>query len=256
MLTRPDRRRALERGGVLSLLALAACAPAPGAAEICPRATAIVDGVTEAPPGLGPAALSVLAVQVLDGEGVVLESCTGVRLDEHRILTAAHCFESDQPAAVRLQDGPAIDPSFECPGHQSTDEGTEGVRVLSVHLHPARDVALLVTSPSDQPAVAICSLAPRAGDAAVAAGFGLDESGRLGGRRYLSVAVAAISDEAIDARAARAAGTCLGDSGGPLLIPSGETACLAGTLTTGSADCRGLERYVPSAMLADWLAAF
>jgi hypothetical protein len=251
MLTRPDRRRALAPGGVLSLLALAACAP-PDAAEVCPRASAIVDGTTAPPPGLGSAAQSVLALQVQDEEGVVLESCTGVRLDDHRILTARHCFETDRPAHVRLQIGSAIDDGLQCPG----DAAPDGAEVLSVHLHPDRDVALLVTSPSSEPAVALCALPPQPGDAAVAAGFGLDESGKLGRRRYLSVAVAATTDAAIDARAAGAAGTCVGDSGGPLLIPGGETGCLAGTLTTGSADCRGLERYVPSAALVDWLAGF
>jgi hypothetical protein len=238
----------------MSLLVLAACAPDPGEADACPRVGAIVAGTTDPPPGLGPAAYSVLAIRVQDDRGHDLQHCTGVRLDDRRILTAAHCFESDGPVSIRLQDGAAIEPASDCTADPSSDPSSDAAQVMSVHVHPTRDVALLVTSPSPQPSVTICAVPPQAGDAAIAAGFGLDENAQIGTRRYLSVAVAATSDEALDARASSAAGTCVGDSGGPLFIPGDGTACLAGTLTTGSADCRGLERYVPSAALVDWLA--
>jgi hypothetical protein len=233
------RRVVFLRTLVGGLLASCAGGDAP---TVCLARGAIVDGTAAPPAALGAASGSVVALRVRHHEGghVVDESCTGVRVDARHVVTAAHCFSADPALTV------ALSSSADC----APELGAAAVRV-----HPTRDVALVTTAPSTDVATSACAEAPELDAPAIAAGYGLDERGAVGTLHFLDTSVVQVDAEMIGARAAGPAGTCVGDSGGPLFVERAGAWCVAGTVSTGSADCRGLTRYEALAPLAAWLAA-
>jgi hypothetical protein len=86
------------------------------------------------------------------------------------------------------------------------------------------------------------------------AGYGTTETDATGRRLFTSEKIVEVDDTFITVDGQGRSGACTGDSGGPLLVATnaGEPA-VAGILSVGSADCRGIDRYVRVDRAWRWL---
>jgi hypothetical protein len=167
--------------------------------------------------------------------------CTGLRLRGGWVLTAAHCSE-DELAWIR--------------GRNGFPAALER-RVL---LAPGLD-ALLVRVEHSQRAAELplrwATLDARAlGTPLTIAGFGLTESGASGQLRFVDEPIVDVTTKELWVDGSGRSGACAGDSGGPAFVVerNGEPE-LAGILSRGSQDCRGVDAYLRIDTLRDWVAA-
>ena len=88
------------------------------------------------------------------------------------------------------------------------------------------------------------------------AGFGEDEAGAAGVRRYVPEPVVEEDSSWLVVDGGASHGACAKDSGGPLLsVVEGAGASVVGLLSAGSATCRGKDRYLRASSLTGWLDA-
>jgi hypothetical protein len=135
-----------------------------------------------------------------------------------------------------------------------------GLPIAELIVHGERDLALAVLAPGAV-AKAPLTVLPlafedevRVGDRATLAGFGLDENGDVGERRFVEETIVEVDDELVVVHGEGESGACTGDSGGPLLLrtASGELR-VAGVLSVGSASCVEIDVYQRIGPVADWL---
>jgi hypothetical protein len=191
------------------------------------------------------------------GEGVVAllspvgsrgaQLCSGALIAPNAVLTARHCVEQRPAASASVVLGPSL----------QRPEGT--LRVDQFIYDEERDLAVVVIKPefadSRAPALPLVgSDEINVGDQATLAGFGVDEDGNVGERRFVNEPIVAVDDELLTVDGGGKSGACMGDSGGPLLLraASGELR-VAGVLSVGSASCNELDVYQRIAPVADWL---
>ena len=170
--------------------------------------------------------------------------CTGTVVAPSWVLTAGHCAGEGAVAFGDLDQ-----PLFEA-------------RISFATRHPTLDVGLLRV-PGDingrMGPIPISTELPagaREGLVVELAGRGLTETGKFGQLRFLLEPISMVSSNMIEVDGAGRSGACLGDSGGPLLVldAEGRTA-VAGTLSTGAANCVGKDRYVRADRFATWVDA-
>jgi hypothetical protein len=210
--------------------------------------SAIVNGVDPVPPELGSAAAGVVALLLrrqVTAEIVKDSLCTGVRIEGGHVLTAGHCIAEEPEPTLHVESG-ATAPAPAC-AFAKTEE------LWQPRVHPTLDVAVLDGVHTADAAVPLCSSLPSVGVRAFVAGYGLDETGSAGHRRFLETRIVSATEEAIEAQADTSAGPCVGDSGAPLFIESAAGWCVAGTLSNGSSDCRGRDQYVALSALGGWI---
>jgi hypothetical protein len=187
-------------------------------------------------------------VRVRLGSDTDDEFCSGVMLAEDWVLSARHC-SIGLPALVDF--GP------------DAERPSASVRTASSITHPDLDLALFLLVDRDgEPPLDFESLQAWTstvdtswiGRDAELAGYGTTETEASGQRLFVSETIVQVDDTFITVDGAGRSGACTGDSGGPLLVATnaGEPA-VAGILSTGSADCRGIDRYVRVDRVWHWL---
>jgi hypothetical protein len=163
------------------------------------------------------------------------------------VLTARHCVED---AAAPELDVDVVSAS-----------GTHTYAVAALHRHPELDLAALELDAApdfDEVGTIAWSehVAPLAqpGSDVQTAGFGVDEAGRVGTRRFGVEQVLNLDEEHVVVSARGHAGACDGDSGGPLLVRGeGGHVLAVGVLSKGAVSCYGVDRYTRLDAAARWL---
>jgi len=234
----------------LTLLGAPGCGQASPDSETggCPHQQAIIDGTRESPLSRGVER----AVGAMRPRGGDL--CTVVHVGDGFLLTAAHCVANElEPAQVEVEFGPVVFSGDECAAPLQ-------ITPQSIARHPELDVALLRLEASDvsllaEDRVELSGGATGASDGVWIAGFGIDEEGISGVRRFAESSVGEVSGTTITVESEHERGACLGDSGGPLFVNEEGEWNLAGVLSRGSASCTGEDEYVrlDVAEMSDWI---
>ena len=150
--------------------------------------------------------------------------CSGTVIGAQAVLTAAHCV-SGNPIEVTVSVG-----------------GTTDISAQSFAVHPeyrpgpySLDLAVVTTSrPIGRRAIPLLvTRTGRVGETSLIAGWGLDGIAGSSGLRAAAAAIDFVGDTFLTTRFTGGnTGTCLGDSGGPLLLPESGDWLLAGVAST------------------------
>ncbi|MCI0571739.1 MAG: trypsin-like serine protease [Myxococcaceae bacterium] len=247
----------MKGASVLAAL-LAACSPvaSPSPATLATNSLPVVGG-TEAP--LDAAVVALVARRTRCEEPEPLLLCSGSLVAQDVVLTAAHCL-----------DVLGVDGQYEVFLGEQLLPTTQGhfVQVVEVARHPgyvpdthALDVALLrLAAPVAVEPLVLPTVGevPEVGATARVVGYGETRDATLlaGRRRQGHTVVTSVEPAAFRAGPAPAM-SCVGDSGGPVLVQLGEREVLAGVTVSGDVACRSEAVAVRvDAVLEDFVRPF
>jgi hypothetical protein len=90
------------------------------------------------------------------------------------------------------------------------------------------------------------------GETAELLGYGATSSGSVGTLNSVHETIVGVGTTSIIVDGEGKSGACGGDSGGALVVEG----LLAGVLTLGSPDCRGIDEYLRVDHMSDWLGRY
>ena len=164
------------------------------------------------------------ATDLFDGEII----CSATAISSDAVLTAAHCITA-LSTSVSVETGSQSFPAISTKRHPQYRESSSNTSLLF-------DVAVVKTaSPLGVPAVPmLVSRRAQAGEEAIIAGFGLDESGSAESFKAGNMIVSEVTNDHVIAQFnGEGSNTCVGDSGGPLLVQNQGVFVIAGVTSTG-----------------------
>lgn len=182
-------------------------------------------------------------------DNVLIGTCTATRLAAGVALTAKHCFPTSNHFRASIGFAPIVQDASGCA------RGSAESLIEQVTFHPTKDLAIVLYGEiRGGPAIAIATSRPTVSSAVVMAGYGLTEQNTLHERRCLTSTVQSVNEVLLTQGASGDQGACVGDSGGPLIqLAAGGPPELLGVLSSGSASCKGVDRYVVLAAERKWV---
>lgn len=195
------------------------------------------------------------------------EHCSAVRVDTHWFLTAAHCFEKENPDRARpLFDVIAVSPALDVLGADTQIEPLKGALCHGEHgvsrYRYTTDVALFfIEDVSAFESVEIATL-EHGGQHLTHQDFEkayISGWGRNGGSRYLqggAVAISLFGESVLISERIGKRGPDVGDSGAPLYIDYGEGPLVVGLLSQVTQDLESYGEtgiYVRVKSIRDWV---
>jgi hypothetical protein len=175
---------------------------------------------------------------------IVADLCSGVMISPTFALSAAHCV--------------GVVGSTIAVGAGESAPSVSMATVVAVH--PELDLALSSLPDSSYLGfvpIPLASRLPRPRELLQIAGFGLNDSGGWGQRRFAVQEVVEVLDDAIVVDGGGQSGACAGDSGGPLLTRDVDgSVAVAGILTEGSRTCVTTDVYVRVDVARAWIASY
>ncbi len=184
-------------------------------------------------------AVGMVFPQWADNVNGPVTGCTGTVIAPGWVLTASHC----------------IVPKETVMGFAAYDaQGNELAKGWSRHIveHDTLDLALIELDADTTQLAATTGYIPivdgpslQPGQQMVLSGLGFTETNLNGNRRFVVETILALSDDLITMEGYRRSGACTGESGGPLLMRSGDgTVRIAGVLSAGSESCLDEDYYI------------
>ena len=178
-------------------------------------------------------------------------ACSGIVVAPRWVLTARHCAaatsDSEPPGAEVLVGAGAV-PDRRIPVARIVRHGVLDLALLELGLD-ARDVM-----PELEPVpIVTFTLSALVGELAEAAGYGQREDGERGERRFFAAPIESVLGDVLTVDGMGRAGTCFGDSGGPLLVVGAGGARVAGISSVGDPSCVGRSRFVRLDIARGWV---
>lgn len=258
------RYRLIGGGALAALAGLAAAFGCASNTAQCESFDQIESAIKFESPDAGidpiPVSGAIVAVYVQPDDGAEPRfACSATRIRDGVFLTARHCLPSYVSPASSDESQPEV--LVGTPRHPDRSGCVEPPALSSVArvvVHTELDLALLeierAPDMTTSPTMSLSAAAPKPGESAFIAGYGLTEANTRESLRRLSAQVIEVNGDEITVQGT-GGGACVGDSGGPLFTirESGE-AMLLGVLSKGSASCLGRDVYVDASGVREWAA--
>jgi hypothetical protein len=244
-------------GAVLSMVCAGCGDSNPECVALTSQAIYGASAVAELPPAVRHSVVGLVLRARLEGLADTAEAhtvtaeCSGVSVSPTAVLTAGHCLGGSIAWEIELYS----DRSRRTPDGSPCVPDTDVVPGRLVAVHPTLDLAVVSHGSNPFGQARLYDGELKTGQAGRIGGYGRDESGGSGVLAVAETRIDEVGPTTIAVDSGDDAGTCVGDSGGPLFVADQAGVwTLAGILSNGSATCTGADEFVRLGAVADWIA--